>query len=136
MSNLPLVYKDSLLLVDVSPNGYGDEGVSHVEPVMGLFHQGLSQRQQQYAAVLGCECHVYLDIENEFVKKNFIRLEGMYLICNLFGDEDKKCWYKIEKCVVGQRKLLENDINNIHCYLSKATALPLPEEYNARYNHR
>lgn len=126
--NLPINYKDAILLVQVGTNGYGDEGVVHVEKLNGLFHQGLSQREQQYVAQLGCECHIYLDVENEFVKKNFIRLEGMYVVCNLYGDDDDKCWYKIERCVVGQRKLLENDVNNLHCYLSKATALPLPED--------
>ena len=134
--NLPLEYKDPMYLVEVGTNGYGDESVINLVEVNGLFHQGLSQHQQQYVATLGCECHVYLDIENPFIKANFIRLEGMYLICNLYGDEDKKCWYKIEKCVVGQRKLLENNINNIHCYLSKAPALALPEGYNVRYNKK
>lgn len=134
--NLPLDYKDPMLLVEVGTNGYGDESVVHVEKLNGLFHQGLSQSQQHYAAVLGCECHVYLDIENEFVQKNFIRLEGMYVVCNIFGDQDKMCWYKIQKCVTGQRKLLDNDVNNLHCYLSKATALPLPEDENVGNNTR
>lgn len=134
--NLPLVYKDPMLLVEVGANGYGDESVIHVEQLNGLFHQGLSQHQQHYAAQLGCECHVYLDIENPFVKANFIRLEGMYIVCNIFGDEDNMCWYKIEKCVTGQRKLLDNDVNNLHCYLSKATALPLPEDENVSRSRR
>lgn len=134
--NLPLNYQDDLLLVEVGTNGYGDEAVTHVEHLKGLFHQGLSQRQQDYAAVLGCECHVYLDIENPFVKANFIRLEGMYIVCNIFGDQQNMCWYKIEKCVTGQRKLLDNDVNNLHCYLSKATALPLPEEQDVSQDNR
>lgn len=134
--NLPLVYKDPILLIDVGANGYGDETVTHIEHLNGLFHQGLSLRQQTFVAQLGCECHIYLDIENEFVKSNFIRLEGMYVVCNIFGDEDKYCWYKIEKCVTGQRKLLDNDVNNIHCYLSKATALPLPEGENVSRNQK
>lgn len=132
--NLLLDYKDPMLLIDVGVNGYGDETVNHVEQLNGLFHQGLSLGQQEYAGVLGCECHVYLDIENEFVKANFIRLEGMYIVCNIYGDQDNMCWYKIERCVTGQRKLLDNDINNLHCYLSKATALPLPEGAYVRTN--
>lgn len=122
--NLLLEYKDPVILIDTSQmDEYGDNTISHVEHLNGLFVQGNSQSESRYVEALGTDAHIYLDIENPWVRANAFRLEGMYLICNLFGGEQKDAWYKIARCKVGQRKLLENDINNIHCFLTKCAPL-------------
>ncbi len=125
--NLLLDYKDPIMLVETGANGYGDEAVVHVEHLLGLFHEGMSQTQINYVDTAGTDAHVYLDIENDYVKENAFRLEGMYIIANLLGGPQKEAWYKISRVVVGQRKLLENDINNVHCYLTKCEALEFEE---------
>lgn len=125
--NLLLDYKDPIILVETGANGYGDETVVHIEHLLGLFHQGMSQTQINYVDTAGTDAHVYLDIENDYVKENAFRLEGMYIIANLLGGPRKEAWYKISRVVVGQRKLLENDLNNVHCYLTKCEALELEE---------
>lgn len=127
MSNQLLNYKDPVILIETTQDGYGDNAVSHIEKILGLFVQGNSQSESAYVEALGTDAHVYLDIDNPYVQENAFRLEGMYLICNLMGGKETESWYKIARCKVGQRKLLENDINNVHCFLTKCDALDYME---------
>lgn len=125
--NQLLDYKDDLLLIETEQNGYGDNSLGHLEMVKGLFLQGTSQNEMNYTEMLGTDAHVYLDIENPYIKENAFRLEGMYLVANIYNGDDDESWYKISRCKVGQRKLLENDINNVHCFLTKCEALDILE---------
>ena len=125
--NRLLVYKDPVLLIDTAQDEYGDNSISHVEHLNGLFRLGASQNEANYVEALGTDAHIYLDIENAFVKANAYRLEGMYVVANLQGGKENQAWYKISSCVLGQRKLLDNDLNNIHARLTKCSALDLEE---------
>ncbi len=126
--NLLLEYKDPILLIETAQDGYGDNSVLHIEHLNGLFRLGASQSEVNYVEALGTDAHVYLDIENEFVKANAYRLEGMYIVANLQGGKESQAWYKISSVILGQRKLLDNDLNNIHAYLTKCSALTEFEE--------
>ena len=121
--NLLLEYKDPIILIETVQDEYGDNSIGHIERLNGLFRLGASQSEVNYVETLGTDAHVYLDIENEFVKNNAFRLEGMYIVANLFGGKENQAWYKISSVIVGQRKLLDNDINNVHCRLTKCSAL-------------
>ena len=125
--NQLLDYKDDIFLVETAQDGYGDNTVSHIEKLKGLFVQGNSQSQSNYTEMLGTDAHVYLDIENEFVLANAFRLEGMYVVCNIFDGIESESWYKISRVKVGQRKLLGNEVNNVHAFLTKCEALDLGE---------
>lgn len=125
--NLLLEYKDPILLIETAQDGYGDNAVSHIEHLNGLFLQGTSQAEAAYVEGISTDAHIYLDIDNSFVRENAFRLEGMYIVANLFGDRESQAWYKIARCKVGQRKLLENDLNNVHCFLTKCSALYMEE---------
>lgn len=125
--NLLLEYKDPVLLIETGQDGYGDNTVIHIEHLNGLFRLGMSQSESNYVEGLSTDAHIYLDIENQFVKDNAYRLEGMYIVANLQGGLQSQAWYKISRCVLGQRKLLDNDYNNIHCWLTKCSALDLEE---------
>ena len=125
--NKLLTYKDPVILIETGQDGYGDHSILHAEHLNGLFVQGTSVSRSNYTEMIGTDAHIYLDIENRFVRENAFRLEGMYLVVNLLGGKESDAWYKIERCKVGQRKLLENDINNIHCFLSKSDPLPYEE---------
>ena len=121
--NRLLTYKDPLILLATAQDGYGDETISHIEHIKGLFVQGTSQSQVGATEMLGTDAHAYLDIENAFVKENAYRLEGLYLIATNLGGTESESWYKIKSVKVGQRKLLENDINNVHVFLTKSEKL-------------
>ena len=125
--NRLLNYKDDVYLVQTTQDGYGDNSVSHIEPIKALFLQGTSQSQSNQVETLGTDAHIYLDISNPFVQDNAFRLEGMYIVANLYGGRTEQSWYKIARAKVGQRKLLENDINNVHCFLTKCSALYIEE---------
>lgn len=125
--NLLLDYKDDLVLLETAQNGWGDNSIAHAEKIKGLFLQGTSQAESGYVERIGTDAHVYLDIENPFVRENAFRLEGMYLIANSIGGIESESWYKIARAKVGQRKLLDNDINNVHCFLTKCDALDWEE---------
>lgn len=126
--NLLLEYKDPVLLIETGQDEYGDNAIIHVEHLNGLFRLGASQNEANYVEALGTDAHIYLDIENPFVKENAYRLEGMYIVANLHGGKQNQAWYKISSCILGQRKLLDNDLNNIHCRLTKCSALDDLEE--------
>lgn len=125
--NLLLDYKDDLTIVETSQNGWGDTAITYAENIKGLFLQGTSQAESGYVERIGTDAHAYLDIEDDFVKENAFRLEGMYLIANPIGGEESESWYKIARAKVGQRKLLDNDINNVHVFLTKCDALEMEE---------
>ena len=123
--NRLLNYQDVVRLIQTTQNGYGDHTISVDIEVPALFHEGTSQSQSGYVERIACDAHVYLDPENEYIKANAFRLEGMYLVANLYGGEESESWYKISRVVVGQRKLLDNAINNCHCFLTKCDALEI-----------
>lgn len=127
MENLLLDYKDPLVLIETAQNGWGDNQISHIEHIQGLFVQGNSQAEASYVERLGTDAHAYLDIENPYVLENAFRLEGMYLVCNIFGGKETESWYKIARVKVGQRKLLGNEVNNVHVFLTKCDALDWEE---------
>lgn len=125
--NKLLDYKDPVLLIETGQDGYGDNTVIHIEHLNGLFRLGMSQAEANYVEGISTDAHIYLDIENQFVIDNAYRLEGMYIVANLQGGRKNQAWYKISRCVLGQRKLLDNDYNNIHCWLTKCSALDYEE---------
>lgn len=123
MSTLKIDYKDPITIVETKQDGYGDNAISHVEHTYGLFNMGSSQSEASYVESLATDANVYLDIENPFVQAAGTRLEGMYIIANPFGIVGSEQWYKISSVQTGQDKLLTNQLDNIHCFLTKCDAL-------------
>jgi len=96
-----------------------------------LFHLGGSYSQSASAEEHAADAHVYLNPKDPIVLANAYRLEGMYIVANMFGGDESDAWYRIGSVVVGQRKLLANNVDNVHCFLNKVHALadlPEPEE--------
>lgn len=124
-----IIYKDTVQLVDVSIDGYNDKSVIVNETVHALFHQGTSYVNGLNAEQVAADAHVYLDPKDPTVLDNAFRLEGWYIIAAPFGGEESESWYRIESVVVGQRKLLDNNVDNVHCFLKKVSAITeLPGE--------
>ena len=124
-----IIYQDKVQLLEVSIDGYNDKSVIVNETVHALFHQGTSYVNGQTADQFAADAHVYLDPKNPTVLDNAFRLEGWYIVANPFGGDESKSWYRIESVVVGQRKLLNNQVDNVHCFLKKVSAIEdLPGE--------
>nr|DAK73880.1 MAG TPA: hypothetical protein [Caudoviricetes sp.] len=118
-----LTYKDDLTIYETDQDGYGDFSILKEVPVKGLFLQGTSSSFQSDTESIATDAHVYLDIENDFIKQNAFRLEGLFIKCNTLNGLDNESWYRIVSAKVGQRKLLDNELNNVHCRLVKVEAL-------------
>lgn len=123
MSIVPINYQDDITLVETKQDGYGDNVISHIERMKGLFNSGSSQDEAGYVEGISSDANVYLDKDNEFIRKAGLRLEGMYIVANPFGFSDGESWYKISSVEIGQDKLLSNSLDNVHCYLTKCDAL-------------
>lgn len=116
---MSIVMKDTCQLAEISSDGYGDREVEVLTTIDCLFLQSTGNSHTNNTDIANSDAHVYLDIEDPEVKDRGYRLEGMYLRINPFGADMNESWYRIDKVVVGQRKLLTNEVDNVHAFLRK-----------------
>lgn len=121
-----IAMKDVVQIVESTANGYGDKTTSVITDVDSLFLQSTGSSHANNTDIVNSDAHVYLDVDNTVLKERGYRIEGMYVIANPFGAADDKSWYRITKVVVGQRKLLDNDVDNVHAFLRKVAPLSQP----------
>lgn len=114
---------DTVRLATTTSDGYGDKSVTILTDVKSLFIQKSSVSHANNTDTELSDATVYLDATNEVVLANMFKLEGMYIIAQPFGQNMQDSWYKIKSVSVGQRKLLDNDVDNIHCTLQKVAGL-------------
>lgn len=119
-----MVLKDTVRLATTTSDGYGDKTVTVLSDVKCLFIQKTRYERGENQEGVNSDASIYLDKNNPVVMDNFYRLEGMYIIANPFGQPEQDSWYRIMDTSVGQRKLLDNTIDNIHCNLEKVAGLP------------
>ena len=121
-----LDYKDTVQLVSthLSSDGYGTEIVDEIFDVNALFLSNTGWQHGNFQTSVTSDAEVYLDPEDEFVIENAYRLEGMYIIANRFDGTDESSWYKITQVIVGEDKLLDNQIDNVNCQLKKTSEVP------------
>lgn len=118
---MSIVMKDSCQLAEISTDGYGDREVEILTTIPCLFLQSTGNSHSNNVELATSDAHVYLDIENDAVKGRGYRIEGMYLLVNPFGADSEESWYKITRVEVGQRKLLTNEVDNVHAFLQKVS---------------
>lgn len=116
-----IAMKDTCQLAEISTDGYGDRTVTIMATVACLFLQHTGYSHANNTDLDQSDAHVYLDINNEEILGRSYRLEGTYLLINPFGYSNEESWYRIEKVVVGQRKLLTNEVDNVHAFLKKVS---------------
>ena len=114
---------DTVKLATTTADGYGDKNVTVLTDVKSLFIQRSGVSHAENADAITSDATVYLDPTNEVVLDNMYRLEGMYIIAQPFGQSTEESWYRITAVSVGQRKLLNNAVDNIYCRLEKAAGL-------------
>lgn len=114
---------DTVKLATTSFDAYGDKTLIVLTDVKSLFIQRTAVDHNNNADNVQADAIVYLDPENQVVLDNAYRLEGMYIIAQPFGQSQEESWYKISGVNVGQRKLLDNTVDNIHCALQKVAGL-------------
>lgn len=115
---------DTVKLATTSSDMYGDKTVEVLTEVKSLFIQRTGAVNVGNMEADTSAAAVYLDKDNPVIVANAFRLEGMYIIAQPFGQITEESWYKISSVNVGQRKLLNNAIDNIYCRLDKVAGLP------------
>jgi hypothetical protein len=117
-----IVYKDTVTLYQMSSDGYGDKTAQVVSEVPALFLQQTGNAHSNNADIANSDAHVYLDPAHAAVIGNGFRLEGMYIVALPHGQvRENTSWYRITRVVVGQRKLLDNNVDNVHAYLRRVS---------------
>jgi len=117
-----ITMKDTCQLATLVSDGYGDKSVQVLTTIHCLFLQSTGNSHSGNVEIATSDAHVYLDIENPVIKNKGYRIEGSYLLINPFGADDNESWYKISRVVVGQRKLLTNEVDNVHAFLQKVAS--------------
>ena len=118
--NVPLNYQDLATFVDTEPSNYANNRTVIAQvlvPVIFLQTTGFDHGNFQDGVTADAIC--YPDPDNAFLNSNANRIEGMYVIMQLFGSSIEESWYKIEEVNVNRDHLLGNNIDNIELLLKK-----------------
>lgn len=113
-----MTYKDTVTLAEMVSDGYGDKRVSEVQDILGLFLHSTGNSHSNNVDIATSDAHVYLNHEDPLVLEKGYKLEGMYLRENTLNAPNDT-WYKIERVQLGERKLLTNEVDNVHAFLQK-----------------
>ena len=126
MSAPKVKHPDIGYIATVTEDGYGDGKVTELNEIACTFLQQVGNSHSNNAEVSNSTAHVYLDIDNAYIKGLGYRLEGFLFRISPFGTPESESWYKMVNVQVGQRKLLGNEVNNVHAFLEKI-AKPLED---------
>lgn len=115
-----LNYQDEVTILEAASGGYrGTKTVTDYKVIPVIFIQATGFVQAGFQENIDADALCFPDPTSQFVVDNFNRLEGMYIIAELFGVDEDKAWYKIDKVTVNRDHLLENKIDNIQLNLKK-----------------
>lgn len=118
--SVDLSYNETATIVKVQADGYGNKKVPVQQiAVPAIFLQGTGFDRSSFQENVTADAILYVDPTNAFVVANHMRLEGMYVVMQLFGSDADQSWYKIVTVTVNRDHLLENQINNVECVLKK-----------------
>lgn len=122
---MELNYNDVVTFYLVKASTYrGKKIVVDSSEVEATFIQSTNFQQSQFQEQVTADAIVYPNPDNDFISKYANRLEGMYILANVYGSADTVAWYKVEQCTINRDHLLTNQIDNIYCRLKKTAALP------------
>lgn len=120
---------DTVRIINTAVDGYGDTVVLDEAIVKGAFFQGTSQDHRNQTDMLEAyDAHCYVDETDPWILEQAFRLEGMYLVLNLYGGTDRESWYQVADVQLGVTKLLDNVVNNVELMLRKVEPISLGEE--------
>lgn len=120
-----LDYQDEVIILKAASGGYrGAKTVTDYKVIPGIFIQSTAFVQAGFQENIDADAIFFPDPTTQFVIDNFNRLEGMYIIAELFGVSEDEAWYKIEEVTVNRDHLLENETDNIQLNLKKTEPIP------------
>lgn len=113
-------YPDTVKLVAVTSDGYGDRTPSSIDEVPASFIRRAGIERGVNNEGESSDAAVYLLHTHPVVLANLDTLEGMYIHAEPFSDDS---WYRVITATVAERKLLNNVIDNVYCRLEKVAGL-------------
>jgi len=118
-------YQDTATFVIAKSSGYdGSKTMVEQIDVNVVFVQNTGFDRVNFQDGINADAICWVDPDNSFVKDNYNRLEGMYVLEPLYGAGDSASWYKVTDVTVNRDHLLTNRIDNIELRLKKTTAIP------------
>lgn len=121
----PLTYNEVVTFYKVASSGYrGKKNIVDSADVSCIFMQSTGFQSQNFQDTHNSDAICCPDFENDFIRENANRLEGMYILANMFSGDDDASWFKVESVDVNRDHLLNNEIDNLWLSLKKTTPLP------------
>jgi hypothetical protein len=122
---LSLNYPNVATFVLVESTGYGaTKQVVDQADVNVIFEQDTNFQHSGNQDAITADAICWPDINNSFVQEYSNRLEGAYILMELYGSDASESWYKVESCVIRRDHLLTNSIDNIELFLKKTSPIP------------
>ncbi len=122
---LALTYPDTASFYIVGSGEYANKKVIEDNAdVNVIFIQATGFAHAGFQDNIDADAVAYVDFNNAFIVEHNNRLEGMYILMELFGSDADESWYKVTSVIVNRDHLLGNTIDNIQLLLKKTSALP------------
>ncbi len=116
-----LNFTDVVTFFATTTNDYGQDVLGAETDVSGLFVQSTGYQHNNHQDSVTSGSFLYLPADNNFVKDNAFRLEGMVVRINLFGGENGKQYFRIVSASPGRDILTNGIVRHIECQLEKTT---------------
>lgn len=122
---MKIPYYDTVNCYIVSSTGYsGVKTITDSASVPATFLQNTAYTHTGFQEGVDSDAVCYVDPTNQFIIDNSNRLEGMYILAELFGVAEDDAWFKVTNVNVNRDHLLQNQIDNIQLDLKKTVGLP------------
>jgi hypothetical protein len=126
---MKLNYNETVTLYKTVSGNYANNKTVSVEAkIPCIWLQNTSYTHVGNQSIVESGTAFFPDPEDDFVINNHNRLEGMFVLAPIFGDDNDEAWYRIESVEVNRDHLLKNEINNIQCFLNKTSNLVIEDE--------
>lgn len=123
--NLLLKYPDTATFILADSGEYsGNKTIGDQAEVPVIFVQGTNYNRNNHQDIVDADAVCWPDFTNAFIIEHANRLEGMYVLMDLYGGDPGNAWFKIASVVTHRDHLLNNTIDNIECRLQKTTPIP------------
>jgi hypothetical protein len=122
---LALNYPNTATFYLVEGAGYGaTKRVVDTSEVNVIFEQDTNFQHGGNQDAVTSDAVCWPDFNNAFIQENHNRLEGMYIVMELFGSDMDDSWYKVESVFIHRDHLLGNTIDNLELSLKKTSPIP------------
>lgn len=119
-----ICYTDTIKMYRVSPDEYGnDKVVEEIDSVPCIFMQSTGFSHSSFQDSTDSDSTIFIDPKNQFIIDNAYRLEGMYVLAQMFGSSSDESWYKVTAVAVNRDIIGCKNIDNVELAVKKTRPL-------------